>query len=243
MAIEPQELENLESFLKGTLSGAEAKALKQKLKEDQAFFDEAKSYAKLIHVLEQADPNRARVKALVKAEPTPSTSKMLLLRPVLAIAATLTILIVALVWVTFNWQTHKSKEALSLGFEIELNPKGSKGAMRSKAEQMFFAGEFLPSAKLFDAEYQQNKADLQLRYNYAVASLKAGDLKEAQIVFKELITLGYNDYQRAELYLAASLFLAGKREESKEILLAILEEEDHLEQKNAQILLNKIEKK
>lgn len=241
MAIEPQELENLESFLKGTLTGAEAKALKRKLKEDQAFYAEAKSYAKLIRVLEQADPNRARVKALVEAVPAPS--KKLFFRTILSIAATLAILIVTLVWVTLNWQTHQSKEALNLGFEIELNPKGSKGALRSKAEQMFFAGEFLSSAELFNAEYQQNKTDLQLRYNYAVASLKAGELKEAQIVFKELITLGYNDYQRAELYLAASLFLAGNREESKEILLAILEEEDHLEQKNARILLNKIENK
>lgn len=240
MAIEPQELENLELFLKGALSGEEAKALKRKLKEDQAFYAEAKSYAKLIHTLEQADPNRAKVKAMVEAVPVTQSSKVIRLRPILSAVATFAILVVAVVWIIFT--PRDTKAYRKLGFPAEIHSLQDQAEARSEAEMKFDKKRFGEAAKLFAEEYQKTK-DKNLRFNYAVALLRAGEYDRAQTIFAALAKSDYNQNQEAELYYALSLYLGGKKEDSKNALRSMLKDEEYLKKEEVRVLLYKIEKK
>ena len=239
MAIEPQELENLELFLKGALSGAEAKALKRKLKEDQAFYAEAKSYAKLIHTLEQADPNRARVKAMVEAVPVTQSPKVIPLRPILSAVATFAILVVAIVWIIFA--PRDTKAYRKLGFPAEIHSLQDQAEARSEAEMKFDKKRFGEAAKLFAEEYRKTK-NRDLLFNYAVASLRAGHFQQAEVVFEKLAKSDYNHNQRAELFYAMSLYLSGKEEESKNAITGMLEDEGFRNKEEVRRLRAKIEK-
>ena len=239
MAISPQELENLESFLKGTLSADDTSKFTLKLQEDRAFFEEAQSYAKLIQTIQIANPERIKVKALMKTAPrTPLVRR---LRPLLSAVAALIILVLALIWL-FP-QSRETKEYTALGYHTEVFPMEKRDDKRSFAQSKFNAKKFAKAAQLYDQEYQKTK-EKNLRFNYAVACQRAGNYPQAQLVFAELAkSEDYNHRQKAELYYALSLYLGGKVAESKNAIKAMLENEGYKRKEDVQRLLNKIEKK
>ena len=241
MAISPQELENLRLFLNGQLPDAKAKDLKHKLHNDQAFHDEAKAYAKLFRAIEKTDPDRAKVKALVKATPFPHIPKIVSFQPILSAAAALAVLLVALAWVFLY--NPSPVQYVDSEPEIDIVATSERAGAIPSAEKEFRNGNFDRSAKIFDELYRQDTSNMLMRYNYAVASLKAEDFLNAQLAFGDVFQSDDNLSEDAQFYLAWSYYLDNRKAESRKILNEIIQTQDHIKLDEAKLLLKKIEKK
>nr|WP_290941952.1 hypothetical protein [Haliscomenobacter sp.] len=191
----------------------------------------------MIQTIQIANPDRIKVKALMKA--APRTSIIRRLRPVLSAVATSAILIVALFWVVST--PRDTKAYRQLGFPAEIYSLQDQAEARSEAEVKFDKKRFGEAAKLFGEEYRKT-TNRDLLFNYAVASMRAGHFSQAEAVFKKLAKSDYNHNQQAELFYALSLYLSGKEEESKNAITGMLEHEAYRNKEEVRKLLTKIEK-
>lgn len=244
MAISPQELEQLDSFMDGTLSDTEARDLERKLNEDPDFLTEAQVYFKLINTLQQVDPDRKKIKEIVKSI-TPPPVQLTPMRKInwIPIAAAAAVLALVFVWLFyFDQRTVEPTAGLDSDFEITIVSTGVRSGAIPSAEMEYLNGNFSKAAKMFNDEYANDQDNRLLRYNYAVACFKARNYPEAQAAFKDVAQSNDNLNEDAQFYLALSYFKNHQFKESKSVLDSILKVSDHIKLVDAQNLLKKVEK-
>jgi tetratricopeptide (TPR) repeat protein len=243
MSISPQELEQLESFLDGTLSKDGAEELEHKLEKDPEFLAEAQTYLRLIRNLQQADPDRQRANRLVKSASFSTTgSRVRGLQPLLLLVATIALLVVAVIWINKNPKTRPQNVSADVDYGLSISATSLSSESIPLAEMEFKKGHYTKAAELFEQAYQKQPEDKLLLYNYAVACFKSENYLEAINGFNEVAKSDSNLDEDAQFYLAYSYFKKNQIDDSKRVLDSIVQVEGHVNLKDAKDLLEKIKK-
>lgn len=244
MAISSKDQEQLESFTKGTLTETEAKELEHKLNNDPEFLAEAQDYIHFLHLFKQADPDRILAKRMLSAvNAVPSISRMRLLRPIILLVATISLLIIALFWMMRPEQNSPPQFVIEEDFGINISSVSVSADSMPLAETAYNNGTYLKAATLFKEAYQIQPNNKRLLYNYGVSCFKLKQYPEAIVAFETVAKSNHNLNQAADFYLAYTYFKNQQVDESKKILNSIINRQDHIKHDDARVLLNQIEKK